>query len=46
MRNILSYFQAILGVPIFDPKWTRFTPKSPKHFQFFINISYVIDIKL
>jgi len=29
-------FLAILGVPIFDPKWTRFVPNHPKQFHHII----------
>jgi hypothetical protein len=39
---IRSYFKAILGVPIFDPKWTRFAPKLPKTSPILSNILYVI----
>jgi len=39
-----------LGVPIFDPKWTRFAPKSPKTFPILFQcivllICYIMALK-
>jgi hypothetical protein len=42
-HNTVPYFMQF-GVPVFDPKWTQFAPKSPKTFPILFNILCAINI--